>query len=85
MMHHHVTMRTTVTIADHLLLDAKRLAARRRTSLARVVEDSLRKYLAEQHAEAEDSRQGWSLPVLDGGPVAPGVDLDDTSALWELV
>lgn len=77
-------MRTTVNIADHLLLHAKRLAALRRTSLAKIVEDSLRKYLAEERAEADESRTAWKLPVLDGGPPAPGVDLNDTSALWEV-
>ena len=39
MMPHNGIMRTTVRIADHLLIEAKRLAATRRTSLAKVVED----------------------------------------------
>ena len=84
MRHHGITMRTTVSIADHLLLQAKRLAAARRTSLAKVVEDSLRKYLAEQELSAAQTRHTYDLPLLDGGGVVSGVDLNDTSSLWDL-
>ena len=84
MMPHNGIMRTTVRIADHLLIEAKRLAATRRTSLAKVVEDSLRKYLAEARAEADRPRPSRELPVTDAGTVVAGVDLDDTSELLEL-
>lgn len=78
-------MRTTITIADHLLIEAKQLAAARRMSLAKLMEDCLRKFLAEERARAElDRESAGHLPVVDAGAPVPGVDLDDTSALWEL-
>ena len=77
-------MRTTVNIADHLLVQAKKLAASRRIPLARLVEDSLRKYLAEYRSEARSDRRPYDIPLMDAGKVVAGVDLDDTSELMEL-
>jgi hypothetical protein len=77
-------MRTTLDLADHLLLQAKRLAASRRTSLTAVMEDSLRLYLASAAEHAATAAEPFRLPVADGGKPARGVDLDDTSALWEI-
>lgn len=76
-------MRTTVDIPDHLLVEAKQLAAERHIPLTRLFEDSLRLYLGEQRLRlAKDAPA--PLPVLrDPAPVA-GIDLDDTSRLWEL-
>ena len=42
MMQHQRIMRTTLTIADELLIEAKRLAAERRCSLSEVVNSALR-------------------------------------------
>ena len=77
-------MRTTINIPDHLLLEAKRLAAQRRTSLTKILEDSLRKYLADCSADEEFGRSSWELPVIDAGAPVADIDLNDTSALWEL-
>jgi hypothetical protein len=75
-------MRTTIDLPDHLLVDAKKLAAERHVPLTRVLEESLRSYLSEQRLRA--SGETTPLPVLaDPTPVA-GVDLDDTSRLWEM-
>ena len=82
-MPHNDIMRTTVNIADYLLTDAKRLAASRKTSLAKIVEDSLRKYLAEYRTESSKARESYSLPTLTVGDPVAGVDLSDTSELWE--
>jgi hypothetical protein len=75
-------MRTTVDIPDHLLVEAKKLAAERRLPVTRLFEESLREYLAAQRRP-----QGEPLPPLpvleDVRPVAE-VDFDDTSALWEI-
>lgn len=77
-------MRTTVDLADHLLLQAKQLAAAKRSTLTAVLEDSLRAYLAaESHATVQ--RKGrFRLPIGDGGKLIKGVDLNDTSALMDL-
>lgn len=75
-------MRTTVDLPDHLLVDAKKLATERHNPLTRLLEESLRSYLSEQRLRARE--EATPLPVLvDPAPVA-GVDLDDTSRLWDL-
>jgi hypothetical protein len=80
---HHYIMRTTVDIPDHLLVEAKQLAAERHLPLTRLFEDSLRLYLGEQRLRRAQTEPS-PLPLLrDPAPVA-GIDLDDTSALWEL-
>lgn len=82
MMYHQPIMRTTVDLPDHLLVDAKKLAAERHVPLTRLFEESLRAYLAEQR---ETRRQEPSpLPVLEQARPARGLDLDDTSRLWEI-
>lgn len=81
--YHHRIMRTTVDIPDHLLVEAKQLAAEQHVPLTRLFEDSLRLYLGEQRLRrAQDAPA--PLPLLrDPVPVA-GVDLNDTSRLWEM-
>jgi hypothetical protein len=76
-------MRTTVNIPDHLLIEAKRLAATRKLSLTTIFEESLRLYLAEQRQQ-EARSSPMSLPLGDMGAVVEGVDLNDTSELLEL-
>lgn len=80
-MYLHRVMRTVIDIPDHLLVEAKQLAAERHLPLTQLFEDSLRLYLGEQRrAQAEPA----PLPLLrDPVPVA-GIDLDDTSRLWDL-
>lgn len=77
-------MRTTVDLADHLLVRAKKLAAEERTTLTAVLEDSLRMYLSAAPARAKKGAGRFRLPLGDGGRPVRGVNLDDTSALLEL-
>lgn len=79
---HHGIMRTTVSLPDHLYVEARRLAAERRTSLTALLEDGLRALLAEAR-QAPTPVEAEGLPVMDGGKPRKGVDLTDTSALWE--
>ena len=82
-MYHHCVMRTTIDIPDHLLVEAEQLAAERHLPLTRLFEDSLRLYLGEQRLRRAPTAPA-PLPLLrDPVPVA-GVDLDDTSRLWDL-
>lgn len=74
-------MRTTVDLPDHLLVDAKKLAAERHIPLTRLFEESLRAYLGDHRARAAEKAP--PLPRLSEPRLVPGVDLDDTSALWE--
>lgn len=76
-------MRTTISIEDHLLAEAKKVAARSGKSLAKVIEDALRESLArkKEFRRAEPVR----LVTFRGGGLQPGVDLDDSSALLDLM
>ena len=74
-------MRTTIDLPDHLLVEAKKLAADRHLPLTRIVEESVRAYLAEERLRGGGDVPR-ELPVLEE-PV-PLVDLDDTSRLSEL-
>jgi hypothetical protein len=75
-------MRTTIRIDDALLAEAKLRAASSGRTLAAVVEDALREAFArraEQHPERPD------LPTLSGSRLLPGVDLDDSATLLEVM
>jgi hypothetical protein len=73
-------MRTTIDLPDHLLLEAKKLAAERHVPLTRLLEESLRAYLSGQRLRARE--EPAPLPVLAGPAPVAGVDLDDTCRLW---
>ena len=74
-------MRTTLTIADPVYRQAKAEAARRGVTVGAVVEAALRAYLENSSASAPE------LPPLTRSVAAfrPGIDLDDMSAVWEMV
>jgi len=77
-------MRTTINLDDHLLRRAKQLAARTHKTLTSVLEDALRESLG-RSAEAP-SRKRVKLPTSDRAPgVLPGVDLDHSAALLDLM
>ncbi len=71
-------MRTTVRLDDHVLAEAKALAARTGRTLTQVIEDSLRVALTPRDREDRPRRE---LPVVDGGRLLPGVNLDSMSDL----
>ena len=74
-------MRTTIKIPDDLLVEAKTRAAASGSTLNRVVEDALREAFARRRTAVERPE----LPVHHGGGVMPGVDLDDSAALLDLM
>jgi hypothetical protein len=75
-------MRTTVRIDDDLLADVKQLAARTHRSLNSVIEDALREIIARHTTRTHTS---VTLTTFRGNGVRPGVDLDDTAALYDLM
>ncbi|HEU5033400.1 MAG TPA: CopG family transcriptional regulator [Mycobacteriales bacterium] len=76
-------MRTTVSIDDELLAAAKRLARREGRTVGQVVEEALRRRLADDGAA---SQPGPPLPVFRGGTgPAPGVELTSNRALAEIL
>ena len=62
-------MRTTLVINDELVAAAKRLAADRRTSVSQVVNDALRRELAESVSRV--ASRPLSLPVYGGAGGGP--------------
>lgn len=75
-------MRTTVSLDDDLLAAAKLRAAERGTTLNCVVEDALREALARVPA---DPKTRARLPVIADSELLPGVDLDDSAALRDVM
>jgi hypothetical protein len=75
-------MRTTINLDDALLAEAKQVAARTGRTLTAVVEDALRESLHRRH---RTSRRDIELPRFGAGGVQPGVDLDDSAALLDLM
>jgi len=76
-------MRTTVDLNDQLYKQAKHLAAERHQTLTAVLEEGLR-YLI-QRKSSEKSRKPFKIITFNGDGLMPGVDLDDNSALADLM
>jgi len=74
-------MRTTVNLPDDLLQQAELYAASRGVTLTRLLEDSLRTALNRRH---DDRQLDLLIPIAPGAP-RPGIDLDDSAALLDLV
>jgi hypothetical protein len=76
-------MRTTLRIDDQLLRAAKKTAAETGRTLTAVIEDALRQSLSPSTSPAKSPR--LRLPSLNLGETMPGVDLDNSSALLDLM
>lgn len=74
-------MRTTIRLDDGLLRRAKAHAAASGRSLNDFISDAVRAALAPVRARAG----GVELPTFPGGTLLPGIDLDDTSALLDVM
>jgi hypothetical protein len=75
-------MRTTIRIDDQLLAEARQLAVRTGRTLTAVVEDALREVLNRQR---RPGRRTIALATVGGDGLQPGVDLDDSAALLDLM
>ncbi len=76
-------MRTTVRLDDQLLDRAKRYALEHGETLTAVLERALRELLARR--EAPKARTRAKLVTFKGRGLRPGVDLDDSASLMELM
>ncbi len=76
-------MRTTIRVEEQLLKEVKQQAARRGKSLTAVIEDALRESLSRQHEAGQ--RDKVHLITFSGKGMLPGVDIDDSAALLDLM
>jgi hypothetical protein len=76
-------MRTTLNIDDELLVRVKEEAKATDGSLTSLVEEALQLLLAQR--EQSPPEAPVELTVVDGNGLQPGVDLDDSAALLDLM
>ena len=74
-------MRTTIRLDRQLLIQAKKLAAERGTTLTALVSDSLRETLSRR--QTAHRRKRFRFPTWGHGGVYPGVDIDNSAALLD--
>lgn len=74
-------MRTTISIDDALLRQVRALAVASGSTLSEFVEQSLRVAVARR----EGPRPPVRLTTVAGDGLMPGVDLDDSAALLDLM
>jgi hypothetical protein len=76
-------MRTTVRLNERLLAEAKKHAAESGTTLTSLLEEALRETLARRSMRARSKKV--RLKTVKGGGPRPGVDLDDSAALLDVM
>jgi hypothetical protein len=75
-------MRTTINLDDHLFNDLKQFAARTGRTMTSVIEDAIRQAILPPKPA---SRKRIRLTVVDGKGPRPGVDLNDSASLLDLM
>jgi hypothetical protein len=73
-------MRTTLSIADNLLAEAKQLALERNVTLGEVIEDALRQTLRAR-VKAPSGKDLRPLKTFRGTGLQPGVNLNASAEL----
>jgi hypothetical protein len=76
-------MRTTINLPDELVLQAKKAALASDTTLTEIIANALRESLAKPHRKK--TKREFKIIASGRGGVLPGVDLDDTSALLDIM
>jgi len=76
-------VRTTIRLDDDLARELKQIAARNGRTFADVVDEALRESLARRRGGAE--LPAPDLPVFHGTGLQPGVDLDDSASLLDVM
>lgn len=74
-------MRTTLNIDDQILATAKHRAIEQGVPLTRIVENALR----EAFFKTEENSKEIHLLTVKGPGVKPGIDLDHTSSLLDIM
>ena len=78
-----MTERTTVRLPQSLLNRAKRKAAAEGRTLTALIEDGLRRVVAESRKAPKAKRVLPRISTATGGPM-PGIDISDSAALQEM-
>ena len=74
-------MKTTLDLPDELLMEAKKYAVEKRTTLKALVEEGLRQRLgAGEQQPATRKRIRW---VVTAGGVPPGMDISSRKSMME--
>ena len=76
-------MRTTLDLDDALYREVRKVAIAAGRPVTALVEDALREMLGRRKKAGQAAAA--RLPVLKGRQLAPGVDLDDSAALLDLL
>jgi hypothetical protein len=76
-------MRTTILLPDELYDRVRLTAAAERRTVTSVIEEALRSALADR--ERVTATPPYRVDPISGGTVRPGVDLDDSAALADLM
>ncbi len=77
-----ICMRTTLNLDDELIRRAREAAARSGSTLTRLIEDALRESLERRECATVEP---LDLPTVGGRGLQPGVDLDDSASLLDLM
>ena len=76
-------MRTTINLPDELIQRAKKAALEADTTLTEIIANALREALL--RGRRKQPRRKIKLTTYGEGGTFPGVDLDDTSAVLDLM
>ena len=76
-------MRTTIRIDENLLPLAKKTALENKSTLTALIEDALREKLFRKEIKSDSKKV--RIITFNGKGLLPGVDLDDSSSLLELM
>ena len=76
-------IRTTIRMDEHLFRQAKQFAVQSHLTLTAVIEDALREKLGQSRSARQTPLK--PLPVFHGDGLQPGVDLDDSASLLDVM
>ena len=76
-------MRTTVRLDEELMNDVRLLARRKGTTVTALMDQALRELLLRQAQPAP--QKPVRLPTFKGDGLQPGIDLDHTASLLDLL
>jgi hypothetical protein len=76
-------MRTTINLPDNLVAQIKKLASESHSTVTAVIEDALRETLARRRRPGR--REQVILKTYGKRGLLPGVDIDDTGSLLDLM